>query len=123
MVWQRDSHFHGGQLGINVDGHGDACAGFNIAELRAFLVKQINRHILRQMRHEFAMVKFRGTLIDLTQHMQGAALYRAHHAGAITMHTSFATAFENASAHTLARHFHQTKRANTTDLNAGTIAF
>ena len=123
LVWQRDGHFHRGQLGINVDGHGDACAGFNIAELRAFLVKQINRHVLRQMRHQFAMAKFRGTFVDLAQHMQGTALYRTHHAGAITMHTRFATAFENASAHALARHFHQAKRANTTHLNARPIAF
>ena len=75
------------------------------------------------MRDQFAVAKFRGTLVDLAQDMQGAAFHRAHHARAITMHTSFATALENAGAHALARHFHQAERADATHLNTGAIAF
>ena len=55
--------------------------------------------------------------------MQGAAFDRTHHARAITLTTGIATAFKNASAHALARHFHQAKAADAADLNAGPIIF
>ena len=59
-------------------------------QLTALIIQQIDRHILRQMHSQFAFAEFTGIFIYLTQHVQGAAFNRAHHAGAVTMGAGFA---------------------------------
>ena len=90
IIGQGDAHFHRIQISINLNRNADTRAAFNFMQLAALIIQQIDRHILRQMHAQFAFAKFTGILINLTQHMQGAAFNRAHHAGAVTMHASLA---------------------------------
>ena len=80
IIGQGDGHFHCVQFSVNFHSDGNARACFNLMQLCALIIKQVNRYILRQVHGQFAFGEFTGILVNLAQHMQSAAFDRTHHA-------------------------------------------
>ena len=109
------------QAVVCVNRDGDAKALLQLAQMRALLVKDIERHHAPGARCHVELRVADQRILDHPQHVQGHGSGGANGAGAVAMGADDAGAFKHAGAHALARHFEQAKMRDAANLNAGAV--
>ena len=110
-----------GQRIVRLDRDGDAEAAFEIAQMRALLVEDVERDGRAGAHRHVVRGALDQRVLEHAQHVQRDGGGRAHDAGAHAMRAHDGRAFEHAGADALARHFQQAEMRDAADLDARAV--
>ena len=116
-----DAEIWADQGWVTLDTYGHSVAGFDLTNVLALLVHQEIGDANRATDQNFTCATAGTFFFDLAQNRQGQIVIRPDQTRPVTRRTRLCSCLKHTGAQTLARHFHQTKTRDTTNLNAGAI--
>ena len=102
---------------VGDDGQRDVEAAFEIAQMSALVVEDVERDVSAGAHHEVVGGAFHQYFLEPAQQLQGHRRHGSYVTAAAALRTGLGRAFEHAGTNSLARHFQQAKMRNAPDLN------